>query len=119
VLGRFRYGAGWVYVLSHPVMPNVVKVGMTIRSIEERLLELSSATGVPGLFRCEGQFVSLRPEYDERRVHDALKNVRIAGTEFFRVEVAEVLELCRQVCADFREWDVIGESGGPRTVIRT
>ena len=38
---------GWVYILTNPAMPNMVKIGFTTRSLEARADELTAATGVP------------------------------------------------------------------------
>ena len=44
---------GYVYILSNPVMPGLVKIGMTEReNLDARLKELYS-TGVPVPFVCE------------------------------------------------------------------
>jgi len=37
----------YVYVLVNKSMPDMVKIGMTIREVEERAKEISGATGVP------------------------------------------------------------------------
>jgi hypothetical protein len=41
---------GWVYILTNRAMPGLVKIGCTRRSPEDRVRELSSATGVPAPF---------------------------------------------------------------------
>ena len=41
---------GYVYVLINPSMEGLVKIGMTTSTPEERVTELSSATGVPSKF---------------------------------------------------------------------
>ena len=38
---------GYVYVLSNPSIPGIVKIGMTERDVPARALELSASTGVP------------------------------------------------------------------------
>jgi hypothetical protein len=43
---------GIVYLLSNPAIPNMVKIGITTRTIEKRMAELYS-TGVPLPFTCE------------------------------------------------------------------
>ena len=51
---EFESLGGFVYVLSHPLMPNLLKIGFTTRQVEERVAELSAATAVPGPFIIEG-----------------------------------------------------------------
>ncbi len=41
-----------VYVLVNEAMPDLVKIGLTTSSLEERIKQLSSATGVPLPFEC-------------------------------------------------------------------
>ena len=47
--------AGWIYVLSTREIPDLLKIGMTTRSVEERVKEINGATGVAipyGVRRC-------------------------------------------------------------------
>ena len=39
-------GHGWVYILSTRDSPNILKIGMTTRSVSQRVKEINSATGV-------------------------------------------------------------------------
>lgn len=41
---------GWLYVLINPSMPDLVKIGKTTRTPEERAAEISKGTGVPTPF---------------------------------------------------------------------
>ena len=50
---------GYVYILSNPWMPNLIKIGFTTRDIQERLAELNSATGVPEPFIIEATFAAI------------------------------------------------------------
>jgi len=78
---------GFVYVLSNPAMPELVKIGMTRRPIEERLSELAAATGVPIRFELEACFLTDAPEVDEAAAHAALAACRLEGREFFKCTV--------------------------------
>jgi hypothetical protein len=42
--------SGLVYILVNPHMPNLIKIGRTGRTAEERAAEISRATGVPAEF---------------------------------------------------------------------
>ena len=90
---------GYVYVLSNPVMPDLVKIGMTEReNLDARLKELYS-TGVPVPFKCE--FACRVNKSDcakiEKALHTAFAPQRInANREFFKIEVEQakaILEL--------------------------
>jgi hypothetical protein len=61
--------AGYVYLLSNPAMPGLVKIGQTTRTVKERVAELSAHTGVAAPFVIEAAFASHNPMADEARVH--------------------------------------------------
>lgn len=78
---------GYVYVMTNPAMPGLVKVGLSTRCPERRCNELAS-TGVPLPF--ELQFAVFVPSvhWTERRAHELLAEKRVSqGREFFRVPV--------------------------------
>ncbi len=88
---------GYVYILSNPQMPGLLKIGITTRSVPDRVAELSSATGVPAPFSVEAYLESNNPEEDERAIHQQLADFRIAGREFFRVTLEQALNTARTV----------------------
>jgi len=99
---------GIVYLLTNPVMPGLVKIGMTTREdMDARMRELYS-TGVPVPFEC--QFACRVKKSDcvkiEKALHTAFEPQRInANREFFRINVGQakaILEL-------FHHEDVTGE----------
>lgn len=88
---------GIVYILSNPKMPNLVKIGTTTRSIEERLRELfgTRTSGVPVPFVCEAAW-----EFDknarsaEQALHRAFADRRVhASREFFEVPIDQPLAI--------------------------
>ena len=86
-----------VYVLSNPAYPGMVKVGFTRRHVRRRIAELSQPTGVPLPFELEAFFGSERPERDESRVHQALRQHRVGPKEFFRVDAAAAVTCCQRI----------------------
>jgi hypothetical protein len=89
--------AGYIYVLSNSAMPGLVKVGFTERPVEERIAELSAATGVPGQFRQEASFPVVSPRALERVIHDKLDHARVQkNREFFRMTPAEAEAAIRE-----------------------
>ena len=86
-------GSGYVYVLSNPSMPGIVKIGQSIYGGKHRAKELyKSITGVPEPFRLE--FEVFTPEYVliEEWAHEALASARVnASREFFRCAVHEAV----------------------------
>lgn len=85
--------AGYIYVLSNSSMPGLVKIGFTNRSVQERIIELNSATGIPTPFIMEATYKSDNPDNDEINVHSSLNGCRIsAAREFFEIEITKVIE---------------------------
>jgi hypothetical protein len=90
---------GFVYLLSNPAMPGLVKIGQTTRSVDLRVAELSAHTGVPAPFVIEATFASQNPFTDEGRVHAHLRAYRfMQQREFFRLEVVQALETLTHLC---------------------
>jgi T5orf172 domain len=89
---------GYVYFLSNPEMGGLLKIGFTVRPVQERIDELNSATGVPAPFVLEAYFLSSDPQADEKEIHSKLSNQRTSGKEFFRVGIAEALSTAQTVC---------------------
>ena len=72
---------GLVYIISNPNQTGV-KIGMTETSLENRMKQLSSATGVPGKFVPIVIFPSDNPKKDEKKVHDKLAKYKLAKEHF-------------------------------------
>src|SRR5215472_17557151 len=77
---------GYLYLLTNPYMPGLVKIGCTDRTPRERADELSQATGVPGRFTVERSWALDDARSFEQRVHAALAAYRVSG-EHFRLSV--------------------------------
>lgn len=83
---------GYVYVLSNPAMPNLLKIGYTDREVDERVDELNS-TGVPVSFEVEAIFGSPNAYKDEQAIHSMLAQHRLANNrEFFSIAVKEAVQ---------------------------
>ena len=89
LLGRAQIaeeaGAGWVYPLSTREVPDLLKIGMTTRTVEERLREVNGATGVAFPFGVRRCWRVSDPAAAEKLVHADLDAHRVRGDrEFFR-----------------------------------
>ena len=99
---------GIVYLLTNPVMPGLVKIGMTAQEdIDKRMKELYT-TGVPVPFEC--QFACRVKKSDcakiEKALHTAFAPQRVnANREFFRIQ----LEQAKAILELFHHEDVTGE----------
>lgn len=81
----------YIYVLSNPAFPGLVKIGLTTHTVRKRADELFS-TGVPDAFAIEGSWRV--PESilakTEKDVHRALRDYRYRkNREFFVLEPSE------------------------------
>lgn len=84
---------GFVYILSNPSMPGILKVGRTTRSVEGRASELYQ-TGVPTPFVVEHSVLSPDCAELEQIMHDSLEANRIAaGREFFRCDPFDAMRV--------------------------
>jgi hypothetical protein len=88
---------GYLYILSNAHMPGLLKIGITTRSIAERVAELTSATGVPSRFAVEAYFESNDPNAHETAIHERLGEHRLPSREFFKVDLGEALAAGRAV----------------------
>ena len=88
---------GYVYILSNPSLPGLVKIGQTSRSPEERARELSKNTSIPENFVVEFEIYTSNRVELEKDAHRQLSNYRVnTRREFFRVELEKAAQLLRQ-----------------------
>lgn len=91
-------GKYWVYVLSNPSMPGLLKIGYTKQLPDLRAYQLSTATGVAIPFRVEYSFKCHEGEFLEAEVHKHLDSYRVSNNrEFFNVELNEVIETIKEL----------------------
>lgn len=83
---------GYVYCMSNPAMPGMVKIGYTERPMEDRIQEANIAcTWIPLPFTVEFARRVKDPNHKEQIVHRILKEKRVnPKREFFRVTAEEV-----------------------------
>ena len=86
----------FIYVLTNPTMPNLVKIGRTT-DLATRLRSLSAATGVPVPFECFFFCEVTDSLKVEKALHDAFADHRVnEKREFFRINpnrAVAILEL--------------------------
>ncbi|GAA0282555.1 hypothetical protein LNAOJCKE_1477 [Methylorubrum aminovorans] len=103
-------GAGWLYVLSTREWPDLLKVGKTERTLQERAAEINRATGVPIPFGVRRCWRVMNPALVERRAHECLADFRLRGDrEFFRIGFHEAARrLGDMIRADGHEIRTLG-----------
>jgi hypothetical protein len=84
---------GWVYLLREDgASPCIVKVGMTMKPVHERVRELNSSTSQHRKLVHISSWAVPHPRAAERDVHSALNPYRIcARREFFQIEVMDAI----------------------------
>ena len=86
-----------VYILTNPVIPDLVKVGRTT-NLEERVRSLSSHSGVPVPFEVYYACVVHDSSKVEKHIHDGFGDHRVnPRREFFRINPERVLSILKLV----------------------
>lgn len=102
--------AGWVYILSTRELRDLLKIGMTTRTVEERVREINGATGVAIPFGVRACWRVREPSKVEKFIHTELHHSRIRGDrEFFRMEFSDakktVIDLLQAHSLEIRTLD--------------
>ncbi|MGQ0775516.1 MAG: GIY-YIG nuclease family protein [Pseudonocardiales bacterium] len=99
---------GFVYVLTNPAMPGMVKVGRYKHLAEDRARELNN-TAVPLPFDVAYRAATSHPVAVERRAHELLAEHRVnVKREFFAVTPKQAADTVRQASLDvagIQAWD--------------
>ena len=83
----------WVYILSNPALPNMLKIGYTKNDPETRAKQISAATGVALPYKVEWAFQCFNGEQLEQEVHRELESYRVnQNREFFDIPLVEAQE---------------------------
>ena len=77
---------GWIYCITNPSMPGLVKIGLTTGSVQARMRQLDT-TGVAEPFDMVEAWLTPDTKGDERRAHALLRRHRVRDNrEWFRVD---------------------------------
>jgi hypothetical protein len=88
----------YVYVLVNKSMPDMVKIGMTVRDVEERAKEISGATGVPTPWIPVYSFKCFDSYKLEQELHEHLDAVRVAGNrEMFYMHSSDAVATVKKL----------------------
>jgi hypothetical protein len=86
-----------VYILTNPVIPDLVKIGRT-NNLEERVRSLSAHSGVPVPFEVYYAYVVRDSVKVERHIHEGFGDHRVnPKREFFRINPERVLAILKLV----------------------
>jgi len=98
-------GSGYLYLLANPAMPGLVKIGWTSRQPDERVSELTSATGVPSPFILVYDLFVQDAQQAESWLHARLSERGLRASEnreFFTVSPSDAVELMMEARDMFR-----------------
>lgn len=104
-----KFGA--IYIAHNPRDgADVFKVGLTERSVEERMKELTASTSNLGQYTAMASFVVLDVESAETACHKRLSQYRLqANREFFQLELTRLIKIVQEVVQLYRAVDMIPE----------
>lgn len=91
-------GTGYVYILSTRTYPRLLKIGYTERTVEQRLKEINSATGVAEPYGARAVWIVQDAPQVEKAVHQALSEYRVrADREFFELPYGTAFTRVRDI----------------------
>jgi len=105
---------GWIYILRNPSLKkDLIKIGKTNRSPEERAKELSTHSGVPMPYEVSYKIKVRDCDRAESRIHKELKRLGYHHTkEFFHIAIEKAVEVAKECCTEMELFDEseIGDS---------
>jgi len=98
---------GFIYIMSNPGHPGLLKIGQTSKDPNVRRRELNS-TGVPEDFVLEYRVLADDYQRLEKEIHQRLKKYRLrTDKEFFEISVEEAISILRDVAGERIEYEKI------------
>jgi hypothetical protein len=92
---------GFVYVLKNRSMPNLYKIGHTLKSPQQRAKELSGQTNMPESFEVVYYGEVNNPNKLENELHERYKELRVnSSREFFNLTDDDLFWLCNSIKED-------------------
>lgn len=88
---------GWVYVISNPAMPGLLKVGFSLKDPALRARELAH-TGSPHPYKVEYEMLLENPRDAEQRAHSRLASFR-EGKEWFHCTLEQAISAVKAVAS--------------------
>lgn len=86
--------SGWIYILSTRENPTLLKIGMTTRSVAQRVKEINSATGVLYPYSARRVFRVKDAARAEKAIFAVLKNYRLRNDrEFFHIPFSQATRI--------------------------
>jgi hypothetical protein len=91
-------GTGFVYILSTRTSPQLLKIGYTERTVEQRLKEINRGTGVAEPYGARAVWTVQNAPQVEKAVHETLAGYRVrADREFFELPYGAAYAAIRDI----------------------
>lgn len=95
---------GWVYVLSTKQQPDIMKIGITHRSVSQRVKEINAATGVLIPYSARSVFRVKDASQAERDIFMLLREYRMReDREFFQLPFVEAVKIIESYIAEAQQ----------------
>lgn len=92
---------GWVYALSNESFPDLLKIGLTTISPEDRAKQLNSS-GVPTPFKVEWSVQVKDAPKIEKQIHTHFAEFRVnPSREFFRVSLSDLINYVSEEVSEY------------------
>jgi cold shock CspA family protein len=99
---NLKEGWGFIYILSTRENPDLLKIGVTTRSLELRVKEINSATGIAIPFGVRHCWLVPNANVLEKIIHQKLETYRIrADREFFNIKFGEAVKQFNTIVDEF------------------
>lgn len=103
--------SGFIYILSTRSQPRFLKIGMTRRTVEQRVKEINAATGVMIPYGVRAAWRVADADRVEREIHSLLADYRVRGDrEFFEIEYQRASDLVNDYLNKLRRKQEEGEA---------
>ena len=90
---KFSIDSQFIYVLSNPTIPHLLKIGFTTGNPLDRAKELGNPSGVAGEFVLEYSFACYNAMSLEKEIHEYLAVYRVKkNREFFKIDLERAKE---------------------------
>jgi hypothetical protein len=98
---------GFIYIFSNPSYHNLLKIGKTTKTPDERAKELSSGTGVATPFKVEYEIQTSSFDKAEEIIHERLEKYRTnKKREFFELSLQEAISIVKQEMVPLLECEI-------------
>lgn len=93
---HLSFNEGYIYILENHSIPGILKIGYTDRSVQDRVREINSATGVITPWYSISHYHCKSPKHIETLVHQSLSTHRV-NKEGFNVSLKQAKKIIEHI----------------------